>query len=140
MKKIIYFLAITILLGACSKAEEGDLNSHIATISTLELKGEWQLIKIVNTFSTKTTHYANENITFTFKSNGKVIISNDNNAFSKGEYNYEIKSESITANQENEILMLIIGGVKFTYTYKNEIMILSNAYVDGPVLHLKKNI
>lgn len=143
MKKVIYILAILMLVSSCSKNEDESLEMAI-DIDKSPLIGEWKLTKIVNSFSTKETDYTKNKITFTFRSEnsndlrGKVIISEDNRAFKKGTYVYEMKSESITADQKNKLLMLIIGGTRFTYKYKNGEMELSNAYVDGPVLYLKK--
>ncbi len=139
MKRILYFMILLVFMTSCSKDIEGDIGSLMMPSERQSfLMGKWKLLKVVNSFSTKSTYYEYKGITFTFKNNGKVFVSSDNKAFLKGEYTYKLTSESITADKKNEVKMIVIEGIKFTYKYNEKILELSNAHADGVILYLKK--
>ncbi len=140
MKRILYFIILLIFMVSCSKNDTLMSEKELMASEQKQsfLIGKWKLLKVVNSFSTKSTYYEYKGITFTFKNNGKVFVSSDNKAFLKGEYSYKLTSESITADKKNEVKMIVIEGVKFTYKYDKKILELSNAHVDGVILYLRK--
>lgn len=136
MKKTVYLFIVAILFTSCLKDEEEP--KPTVCITNPKIVGKWKLIKIENIFSGKNTNYTDKNVEFDFKPNQKVTVSKDNDVFLKGEYSYEIKKESITANKKNPITMVIIQNTKYTYKEQDNKMQLSNSYVDGPTLYFKK--
>ncbi len=140
MKRVLYFMILVVFVTSCSEDREDEINSLRKNIYSEEtfLIGKWKLLRVVNSFSTKSTHYEHKEITFTFKEKGKVHVSEDNKAFREGVYSYKLTSESITADEKNKVKMVVIKDVKFTYKYEKNILELSNAYVDGVILYLKK--
>ncbi len=138
MKRILYFIILAVFVTSCSNKDDSVNSLRTPLERQSFLMGKWKLLRVINPFSTKTTYYEYKDIIFNFKEKGKVTVSSDNKAFSKGEYSYKITSESITANEKNTIKMVVIDGIKFTYKYENNELELSNAYVDGVILYLTK--
>ncbi len=140
MRRILYFIILLTFMISCSKDDAEMSEKELITSEQKQsfLIGKWKLLKVVDSFSTKSTYYEYKGITFTFKEDGKVFVSSNNKAFLKGEYSYKLTSESITADEKNKVKMVVIKGIKFTYKYEKNILELSNAYVDGVILYLKR--
>ncbi len=140
MRRILYFIILLTFMISCSKDDAEISEKELITSEQKQsfLIGKWKLLKVVDSFSTKSTYYEYKGITFTFKEDGKVFVSSNNKAFLKGEYSYKLTSESITADEKNKVKMVVIKGIKFTYKYEKNILELSNAYVDGVILYLKR--
>ncbi len=139
MKRIFYLLTIAFLIISCSLGKNDDLvNDNLANAEKIALLGKWKLTKVVYPFTNKETIYNNKGITFTFQKNGKVVISEDNEAFFKGTYPYKISDEKISVTASNTVKMVVIERTKFTYKYEKGILELSNAYVDGVIIYLTK--
>lgn len=133
MKKIIFFFTYLILLSCSDKT----------VISDNEISGEWKLTKIsiVNFSSNSSINYSDQNITYNFLQNGKLLVSHDNVEHQKGEYQYVLEEDFLGANtgiEDEKELLVKIHNEKWTYRRINNQMILGQSYIDGVDLYLEK--
>lgn len=133
MKKIITLFLFIILLSCSDKT----------TISNNEIIGEWKLTKatLVNFSSNSTIDYSNQNITYNFLLNGKLLVSHDNVEHQKGEYQYILEEDFLGANtgsEEEKELLVKINNRKWTYRRTNNLMTIGLSYIDGADLFFEK--
>lgn len=127
---IVFFV---ILLVSCEKTEKFD--------STLE--GRWKLMNfntapMVNIDPVSTE---NDNIILTFNQGILTITGNDNEKFyiKNGEYLYETEMRRYEySGSKGTDYIVIIKDIEYMYFFRDDKLIISNAYVDGPYFELKR--
>jgi len=137
MKNLMYLLLIIFTILSCSK-DDYSMNEQIY--------GEWKLTeaRIVD-FSPNPPiiDYSDDNIIYNFKFNGKLIVTGEENVgYTNGEYEYFFGEDYLggaPSPGESKILLVKINTTKWTFDITNEIMTLSNSYIDGPTLVFGRN-
>lgn len=135
MKKYILAGIIGLLLFSCSEKE-------LPLNPTNSVVGKWQLIKAEFNFTSKgktIIDFSDKNITYNFKTNGKLIVSGKGNSIhNEGEYDYFFGKDYLGSNADPKILLVKMDNTRWTYTAKKGEMILGRSYIDGPDLTFKK--
>ena len=106
----------------------------------IPLIGSWELIRVeyINeTFGLRVFDHCDDNITYTFESNGVLTVaSNPNLVRFAGTYKYEFGE--FTNFHAIKELLVIIDGQEWLYFLNNGIMVLDQSDVDGPILYFKR--
>ena len=111
----------------------------------IPLIGSWELIRVEyfnETFGLRVFDHCDDNITYTFESNGVLTVaSNPNLVRFAGMYKYEFGkfSPSCLEGDPKELLVKI-DGQKWLYFLNNGIMVLDQSDVDGPILYFKREL
>lgn len=133
MKKFFWLFCAVFLLIGCEKTEKFD--------STLE--GRWKLVSfntapMVNIDPVSTE---NDNIVLSFKQGVLTISGNNDEKFyiKDGEYFYEteIRHYEYSGSKKMDYIV-ILQDIEYMYFFRDDKLIISNAYVDGPYFELKK--
>ncbi|SDB23521.1 hypothetical protein SAMN03097699_0229 [Flavobacteriaceae bacterium MAR_2010_188] len=131
------FLVCGILSFLNCSNDDNDSNAN-------DIEGEWKLIKIETYFSEETTFdYTDRNIIYDFQSDGKLVVSGGENlGYSDGEYKYEFVEDYLSPEPlegESKEKLVIIDENRWIYEKLNSTTIsISQAYVDGPTIFLKR--
>jgi hypothetical protein len=135
MKKNLILILAIINLSSCSKDDQP---------STTPIVGEWQLMeaRILNSSGHPSIDYSNENIIYSFQSNGKLLVTGSQNiGYPNGEYQYLFGEDYLSgapSPEESKMLLVKIDNLKWTYNLTNGKMILGRSYVDGSDLYFER--
>jgi len=136
MKNLIFLVFLTATLLACSDDDHND-NGPIL--------GEWKLMEATfytienDAFTESSIDYSNENIIYNFQSNGILEVSGGQNVgYDDGEYDYFFDEDYLGSSNNPKVLLVKIDNSKWTYDLTNNLMTLSQSYVDGPTLIFEK--
>jgi hypothetical protein len=119
-KIFLLLLPISLLFFSCSD-EKGEAS----------LLGQWKLVREESVGWRNYEHdYSDQNIIYDFKSNGALIIREREGQVKQLNYFFEDK---ILLNDPVRSF-LNIEGANWSYSFSKRQLILSQAYVDGPIL------
>ncbi len=104
-----------------------------------EILGKWKLVSYRTVFyNPDTTDYSCDHIIYEFEHGGGLTVTStvdEPHGYATGNYSFELKA-NIAAEDGNGYYTLRIGEhSQWPATIKPREMILSQAYLDGPVLH-----
>ncbi|GLB50317.1 hypothetical protein [Neptunitalea lumnitzerae] len=133
MKKIISLLLVGFLLVNCSDNDE-DSNRVVTPV-----EGTWQLMEARfyglegGSSSEDSIDYSDQNIVYTFNSDGTLEVSGGDNAgYTNGIYTYEYEANAMGVVYTQ--VVYIDESMWYFYNYEEGEIRLSKLHVDGPEL------
>ncbi len=150
--RLRYILAgalYAIMFQTCKKTEpsEETVTTYRCSINSVaghqdDVVGKWKLLSYRTVFyNPDTTDYSCEAIIYEFKREGGLSVTStvdEPHGYAAGDYAFELKA-NVAPEDGNTYYTLQIGEQsQWPATIGSREMILSQAYVDGPVLHFAR--
>lgn len=141
------FCAVT--FQTCKKAEpyEETVVTYRCAVNSVagrqdDVLGKWKLLSYRTVFyHPDTTDYSCDDIIYEFKPNGGLTVTStvdEPHGYAAGDYAFELKA-NVAPEDGNRYHTLRIGAhSQWPATIEAREMILSQAYLDGPVLHFAR--
>lgn len=138
-----------VMFQTCKKAQPSEeiLTTYQCAVNSVagpqdDVLGKWKLLSYRTVFyNPDTTDYSCDDIIYEFKRDGGLTVIStidEPHGYAAGDYTFELK-ENIVPEDGNTYYTLQIGEhSQWPSTIGAREMILSQAYVDGPVLHFAR--
>jgi len=103
-----------------------------------EIRGKWKLVSYRTVFyNPTTTDYSCNQIIYEFKQGGRLVVSSDvvePNGYPAGDYSYEFNQQAASGGNPAHYTLRVGEHSEWPATVGSSEMILSQAYLDGPVM------